>query len=68
MRAPIREEQEKVEELWRSSARSYGQARRRENCALWAQHHQRLARGFYAHAEDHAREQERYQRLLAEEA
>jgi hypothetical protein len=61
-------EQARVEALWESSARAYGHARRREVCVEWIQHHQHLCGVFRSHADDHAREQERYQRILAEES
>jgi len=60
------EEQRRVEELWVSSARAYGEARRREICALWVAHHTRLAGVFHGYGNRHARERDRYQRLLAD--
>jgi ribosomal protein L17 len=66
--APSREEQRHVEELWTASERVYGAARRRVFCAQWIEHHQHLCDVFRSHADHHAREQERYQRILAENA
>jgi ribosomal protein L17 len=63
--APSRkEEQRLVDELWEASRRAYGEARRREICVEWIQHHDRLARGFRDCSERHAREQARYKRIL----
>jgi hypothetical protein len=64
---PTNAEEEKMERLWRTSARAYGQARRREVCVQWIRHHEHLTGVFRSHADHHAREQERYQRLLAED-
>jgi hypothetical protein len=65
--APSREE-DRVEALWAVSERAYGPRRRRKNCTLWIRHHERLAGVFRSRADHHAREQERYQGILAEES
>lgn len=64
--APSREEQRLVEDLWDASSRAYGEARRREICVEWITYHDRLSRGFHDHSERHARERDRYQRILAD--
>jgi hypothetical protein len=66
--APSREEQRRLEELWAASDRTYGEDRRREHCVEWLRHHERFAGVFRSHVARHAREQERYQRILAEES
>jgi hypothetical protein len=48
--------------------RSYGEDRRREICAEWIQHQEHLCAVYRSHADHHAREQERYQRIQAEES
>jgi hypothetical protein len=63
-----RKEQERIEEMWRSSARAYREDRMREVCVEWIQHPQHLCDVFRSHSDYHAREQERYQRILAEES
>ena len=60
-------EQKHLEDLWAASERLYGRARRRAVCAQWIEHHQHLSDVFRSHANHHAREQECYQRILAEE-
>jgi hypothetical protein len=66
MAPPSNAEQERLETLWRTSARAYEEARRREICTEWIQHHERLAGVFHDHAARHERAQERYERLLAD--
>jgi hypothetical protein len=61
-------EQKHLEDLWAASERLYGGARRRAVCAQWIEHHQHLCYVFRSHANHHAREQERYQRILAEDS
>jgi hypothetical protein len=68
MQADRRAEQRRVEELWELSERAYGETRRREVCAEWIHYHEHLAEVFRSHADHHDREQERYQRILAEES
>ncbi len=68
MQADRRAEQRRVEEMWAASERVHGEARRRKNCVEWIQHHQHLCDVFRSHANHHARQHERYQRILAEES
>ena len=59
-----RAEQRLIEEAWEASRRAYGEARRRENCVEWMNHHERLAGAFREGAARHEREQERYHQIL----
>jgi hypothetical protein len=64
MAPPNKAEQKHLEALWAASARAYGDARRRQNAAEWAAHHERLAGAFREGAARHEREQERYHQIL----
>ena len=66
--APSREEQDRYEGLWATSEWTYDADRRREVCTLWIDYHEHLAGVFRSHVAHHESEQERYQRMLAEES
>ncbi len=52
-RAREREDANRVEELWKDSARLHNERRRRENGAAWREHHLRMREVHARLAEEH---------------